>query len=67
MLLGGILQAVSRSILDSSTPKTKEDISDLHKLFRMILATYQPQKGDHTFGKQQKKTGHVFFKVNIHF
>ena len=59
MLLGGILQAISRSILNSSTPKTKEDIGDLHKVFRNILATYQPQKGDHTFGKQ--KTGHVLF------
>jgi hypothetical protein len=65
MLLGGILQATSRSILDSSAPKTKEDIVDLHKVFRKILATYQPQKGDHTFGKQ--KSGHVLFKTDMQF
>merc|ERR1712037_12919 len=55
MLLAGNLQAVSRSILDSSTPKTKEDIADLHKVFRKILATYQPHAGDHTFDILQKE------------
>ena len=52
LLFGGILQAVSRSILVKRTPETKEDIADLHKMFRKILATYQPRSTDHTFGKR---------------
>ncbi|CAG5104373.1 Oidioi.mRNA.OKI2018_I69.chr1.g1221.t1.cds [Oikopleura dioica] len=49
LLFAGVVQSVTRNILIKSAPETKEDIADLHKIFRKIMATYEPHSKIHTF------------------